>query len=40
MSNKDLVTVSNSPKAKEFLDMAFGDSSDLRKKWLSGKTSL
>lgn len=40
MSNKDLVTISNSPKAKEFLDMAFGDSSDLRKKWLSGKTSL
>ncbi len=40
MSNKKLVTISAPQKSKEFLDMAFGDSSDLRKKWLSGTANL
>lgn len=37
MANKDLSTITNDTKAKDYLEMAFGDSSDVRKKWLSGK---
>jgi DNA gyrase/topoisomerase IV subunit B len=37
MANKDLAIISFDPKAKEFLDMAFGDSSEVRKRWLGGK---
>jgi DNA gyrase/topoisomerase IV subunit B len=37
MSNKRLVSISAPVKSKEYLEMAFGDSSDLRKKWLSGE---
>lgn len=40
MSNKKLITISAPQKSKEFLDMAFGDSSDLRKKWLSGTANI
>jgi len=40
MSNKRLLAISAPNKSKEFLDMAFGDSADLRKKWLSGSTVL
>jgi DNA gyrase/topoisomerase IV subunit B len=36
MSNKRLISISAPVKSKEYLEMAFGDSSDLRKKWLSG----
>jgi DNA gyrase/topoisomerase IV subunit B len=36
MSNKRLISISAPTKSKEYLEMAFGDSSDLRKKWLSG----
>ena len=35
MASKVLVRVEESPDSKEKLEMAFGDSSDLRKKWLS-----
>lgn len=34
MSNKDLTSVVNDSKAKEYLDMAFGDVSQQRKDWL------
>ena len=37
MSNKDLTVISNDPKAKDSLEMAFGNDSEVRKKWLSGK---
>lgn len=40
MGNKRLLAISAPNKSKEFLDMAFGDSADLRKKWLSGSTVL
>ena len=40
MSNKKLLAISAPTKSKEFLEMAFGDSSDLRKKWLSGTAVL
>jgi DNA gyrase/topoisomerase IV subunit B len=40
MNNKRLLAISAPNKSKEFLDMAFGDSADLRKKWLSGTTVL
>lgn len=40
MSNKRLLAISAPNKSKEFLEMAFGDSADLRKKWLSGTTVL
>ena len=36
MSSKNLVSIEESEDSKEKLEMAFGDSSDLRKKWLSG----
>jgi len=36
MSNKDLISITNSSEDDKYLEMAFGDSSDLRKKWLSG----
>lgn len=36
MENKNLISITNSPGDDKYLDMAFGDSSDLRKKWLSG----
>jgi DNA gyrase/topoisomerase IV subunit B len=35
MSDKVLVKIEDGPDTKEKLEMAFGDSSDLRKKWLS-----
>ena len=35
MSNKQLISIEESEDSKEKLDMAFGDSSELRKKWLS-----
>jgi len=35
MTNKILVNVSNGLRDKEYLEMAFGDSSDARKRWLS-----
>lgn len=35
MSNKHLISIEESEDSKEKLDMAFGDSSELRKKWLS-----
>ena len=34
MSNKDLSIITNEGKAKETLEMAFGDSSEPRKRWL------
>lgn len=37
MANKDLAVITHDAKAKDYLDMAFGDSSETRKKWLSGK---
>ena len=37
MSNKDLSIISNDTRSKEFLEMAFGDSSESRKKWLGTK---
>ena len=37
MSNKDLAVITYDPKAKDYLEMAFGDSSEARKKWLAGK---
>jgi DNA gyrase/topoisomerase IV subunit B len=40
MSNKRLLAISAPSKSKEFLEMAFGDSADLRKKWLAGTTVL
>jgi hypothetical protein len=40
MNNKKLLAISAPNKSKEFLDMAFGDSADLRKKWLAGTTVL
>lgn len=36
MSSKNLVSIEESEDSKEKLEMAFGDSSELRKKWLSG----
>jgi len=35
MSNKQLISIEESEDSKEKLEMAFGDSSELRKKWLS-----
>jgi len=35
MGNKSLISIEESDDSKEKLEMAFGDSSDLRKKWLS-----
>jgi len=35
MTNKSLVAIEESEDSKEKLEMAFGDSSELRKKWLS-----
>jgi DNA gyrase/topoisomerase IV subunit B len=35
MSNKNLISIEESSDSKEKLEMAFGDSSELRKKWLS-----
>jgi len=35
MGSKQLISIEESEDSKEKLDMAFGDSSDLRKKWLS-----
>ena len=40
MSDKKLLAISAPNKSKEFLEMAFGDSADLRKKWLSGGTVI
>jgi DNA gyrase/topoisomerase IV subunit B len=40
MSDKRLLAISAPNKSKEFLEMAFGDSADLRKKWLSGGTVI
>lgn len=37
MSNKSLVSIEESHDSKEKLDMAFGDSSELRKKWLGNQ---
>lgn len=37
MNNKHLVNIEESEDSKEKLEMAFGDSSEKRKKWLSGK---
>jgi DNA gyrase/topoisomerase IV subunit B len=36
MTDKKVIGISAPQKSKEFLEMAFGDSSELRKKWLSG----
>ena len=36
MTDKRVIGISAPQKSKEFLEMAFGDSSELRKKWLSG----
>jgi hypothetical protein len=35
MSDKTLISIEESEDSKEKLEMAFGDSSELRKKWLS-----
>ena len=35
MTNKSLVSIEESEDSKEKLEMAFGDSSELRKRWLS-----
>jgi DNA gyrase/topoisomerase IV subunit B len=35
MTNKSLISIEESSDSKEKLEMAFGDSSELRKKWLS-----
>jgi len=35
MTNKSLISIEESEDSKEKLEMAFGDSSELRKKWLS-----
>ena len=35
MSNKELIFVEETEDSKDKLEMAFGDSSELRKKWLS-----
>ena len=40
MGNKKLIAVSAPPKSKEFLEMAFGDDSNIRKRWLSGTAVL
>jgi len=37
MSNKVLLTIEDGPDSKEKLEMAFGDSAEIRKKWLSNK---
>ena len=37
MSNKTLFSIVNDRSASRFLDIAFGDSSNKRKKWLEGK---
>jgi DNA gyrase/topoisomerase IV subunit B len=37
MKNKVLFKIVDDRSSKKFLEMAFGDSSDSRKKWLSGK---
>ena len=36
MGNKNLVEIQSPAESKQFLEMAFGDDSSLRKKWLSG----
>ena len=35
MHNKELIFIEESEDSQEKLEMAFGDSSELRKKWLS-----
>jgi hypothetical protein len=35
MADKTLITIEDGPESKDKLEMAFGDSSDLRKKWLT-----
>ena len=35
MTNKSLISIEESEDSKEKLEMAFGDSSELRKRWLS-----
>jgi DNA gyrase/topoisomerase IV subunit B len=35
MKDKTLITIEDCQESKEKLEMAFGDSSDARKKWLS-----
>jgi hypothetical protein len=35
MTNKSLISIEESEDSKDKLEMAFGDSSELRKKWLS-----
>lgn len=37
MTDKKVLSISAPQKSKEFLEMAFGDSSESRKKWLSGE---
>ncbi len=37
MKDKTLITIEDSPESKDKLEMAFGDSADLRKKWLTGE---
>jgi hypothetical protein len=37
MNNKTLFSFMNDRSANRFLDIAFGDSANRRKKWLEGK---
>ena len=40
MSDKKLITITAPEKSRELLEMAFGDDSSIRKKWLGGMTII
>jgi DNA gyrase/topoisomerase IV subunit B len=40
MNNKKFFKIKSDRSAKRYMDIAFGDSSKKRKKWLQGKTTV